>query len=75
MQNQLNELKQKMLEFFQRVRSIFHQKKSQNVSEQDKTDGERKGFLPLLGTSLSVFKGILNTLFILAFIGGYLGLV
>ena len=73
MQNQLNELKQKMLEFFQQVRSIFHQKKSQNVSEQDKTDGERKGFLPLLETSLSVFKGILNTLFILAFIGGLFG--
>ena len=73
MQNKINDLKRKMMDIFQQVRLTFDQKKAQNHSEQDKTDGGRKGFLHLLGTSLSVFKGILNTLFILTFIGGLFG--
>ena len=73
MQNKINDLKRKMTDIFQQVRLTFDQKKAQNHSEQDKTDGGRKGFLHLLGTFLSVFKGILNTLFILAFIGGLFG--
>ena len=73
MQNQLNELKQKMLEFFQLVKSKINHKKSEKVSEEKKSDGTGGKVLAILGSILVVIKGILNTLFILGFIGGLFG--
>lgn len=73
MQNQLNELKQKMLEFFQRVKSKINHKKSEKVSEEKKSDGTGGKVLAILGSILVAIKGILNTLFILGFIGGLFG--
>ena len=73
MQNQLNELKRKMLEFFQRVKSNINHKKSEKVSEEKKLDGTGGKILPILGSILAAIKGVLNTLFILGFIGGLFG--
>lgn len=73
MQNQLNELKQKMLEFFQLVKSKINHKKSEKVSEEKQSDGTDGKVLAILGSILVVIKGILNTLFILGFIGGLFG--
>ena len=73
MQNQLNELKQKMLEFFQLVKSKINHKKSEKVSEVKKSDGTGGKVLAILGSILAAIKGILNTLFILGFIGGLFG--
>ena len=73
MQNQLNELKQKMLEFFQLVKSKINHKKSEKVSEEKKSDGTGGKVLAILGSILVAIKGILNTLFILGFIGGLFG--
>lgn len=73
MQNKLNELKQKMLEFFQRVKSNINHKKSEKVSEEKQSDGTGGKVLAILGSILVAIKGILNTLFILGFIGGLFG--
>ena len=73
MQNQLNEIKRKMLEFFQRVKSNINHKKSEKVSEEKKSDGTGGKVLAILGSILVAIKGILNTLFILGFIGGLFG--
>ena len=73
MQNQLNELKRKMLEFFQLVKSNINHKKSEKVSEEKKSDGTGRRILSILGSILVAIKGILNTLFILGFIGGLFG--
>ncbi len=73
MQNQLNELKRKMLEFFQLVKSNINHRKSEKVSEEKKLDGTGGKILPVLGSILVAIKGILNTLFILGFIGGLFG--
>ena len=73
MQNQLNELKRKMLEFFQLVKSNINHKKSEKVSEEKKSDGTGGRILSILGSILVAIKGILNTLFILGFIGGLFG--
>lgn len=73
MQNQLNELKQKMLEFFQLVKSNINHKKSEKVSEEKKSDGTGGRILSILGSILAAIKGVLNTLFILGFIGGLFG--
>ena len=73
MQNQLNELKQKMLEFFQLVKSKINHKKSERVSEEKQSDGTDGKVLAILGSILVAIKGILNTLFILGFIGGLFG--
>ena len=73
MQNQLNELKQKMLEFFQLVKSKINHRKSEKVSEVKKSDGTGGKVLAILGSILVAIKGILNTLFILGFIGGLFG--
>lgn len=73
MQNQLNELKQKMLEFFQLVKSKINHKKSEKVSEEKKLDETGGKVLAILGSILVAIKGILNTLFILCFIGGLFG--
>ena len=73
MQNQLNELKRKMLEFFQLVKSKINHKKSEKVSEEKKSDGTGRRILSILGSILVAIKGILNTLFILGFIGGLFG--
>ena len=73
MQNQLNELKRKMLEFFQRVKSNINHRKSEKVSEEKKLDGTGGKILPILGSILATIKGVLNTLFILGFIGGLFG--
>lgn len=73
MQNQVNELKRKMLEFFQRVKSKMNHKKSEKVSEEKKSDGTGGKVLAILGSILVAIKGILNTLFILGFIGGLFG--
>ena len=73
MQNQLNEIKRKMLEFFQRVKSNINHKKSEKVSEEKKSDGTGGKILPILGSVLAAIKGVLNTLFILGFIGGLFG--
>lgn len=73
MQNQLNELKRKMLEFFQLVKSNINHKKSEKVSEEKQSDGTSGKVLAILGSILVVIKGILNTLFILGFIGGLFG--
>ena len=73
MQNQLNELKRKMLEFFQLVKSKINHKKSEKVSEEKQSDGTGGKILSILGSILVAIKGILNTLFILGFIGGLFG--
>ena len=73
MQNQLNVLKQKMLEFFQRVKSKINLKKSEKVSEEKQSDGTGRKVLAILSRILVAIKGILNTLFILGFIGGLFG--
>ena len=73
MQNQLNELKRKMLEFFQLVKSKINHKKSEKVSEEKKSDVIGGKVLAILGSILVAIKGILNTLFILGFIGGLFG--
>ena len=73
MQNQLNEIKRKMLEFFKRVKSKINHKKSEKVSEEKKSDGTGGKILPILGSVLAAIKGVLNTLFILGFIGGLFG--
>ena len=73
MQNQLNELKQKMLEFFQLVKSKINHKKSEKVSEEKQSDVTGGKILSILGGILVAIKGILNTLFILGFIGGLFG--
>ena len=73
MQNQLNELKRKMLEFFQLVKSKINHKKSEKVSEEKQSDGTGGKVLAILGSILVAIKGILNTLFILGFIGGLFG--
>ena len=73
MQNQLNELKRKMLEFFQLVKSKINHKKSEKVSEEKKSDETGGEILSILGSILVAIKGILNTLFILGFIGGLFG--
>ena len=73
MQNQLNEIKRKMLEFFQLVKSKINHKKSEKVSEEKKSDGTGGRILSILGSILVAIKGILNTLFILGFIGGLFG--
>ena len=73
MQNQLNELKQKMLEFFQLVKSKINHKKSEKVLEEKKSEGTGGKVPAILGSILVAIKGILNTLFILGFIGGLFG--
>ena len=73
MQNQLNELKRKMLEFFQLVKSKINHKKSEKVSEEKKSEGTGGKVPAILGSILVAIKGILNTLFILGFIGGLFG--
>lgn len=73
MQNQLNELKRKMLEFFQLVKSKINHRKSEKVSKEKKLDGTGGKILAILGSILVAIKGILNTLFILGFIGGLFG--
>ena len=73
MQNQLNELKRKMLEFFQLVKSNINHKKSEKVSEEKQSDGTGGRILSILGSILAAIKGVLNTLFILGFIGGLFG--
>ena len=73
MQNQLNELKRKMLEFFQQVKSNINHRKSGKVLEAKKSDGTGGKILPILGSILVAIKGVLNTLFILGFIGGLFG--
>lgn len=73
MQNQLNDLKQKMLEFFQLVKSKINHKKSEKVSEEKQSDWTRGRILSILGSVLVAIKGILNALFILGFIGGLFG--
>ena len=73
MQNQLNELKRKMLEFFQLVKSKINHKKSEKVSEEKQSDGTGGRILSILGSILATIKGVLNTLFILGFIGGLFG--
>ena len=73
MQNQLNVLKQKMLEFFQLVKSKINLKKSEKVSEEKQSDGTGRKVLAILSSILVAIKGILNTLFILGFIGGLFG--
>ena len=73
MQNQVNEIKRKMLEFFQLVKSKINHKKSEKVSEEKKSDGTGRRILSILGSILVAIKGILNTLFILGFIGGLFG--
>ena len=73
MQNQLNELKRKMLEFFQLVKSNINHKKLEKVSEEKKSNGTGGKVLAILGSILVAIKGILNTLFILGFIGGLFG--
>ena len=73
MQNQLNELKQKMLEFFQLVKSKINHKKSEKASKEKQSDGTGGKVLAILGSILVAIKGILNTLFILGFIGGLFG--
>ena len=73
MQNQLNELKRKMLEFFQRVKSNINHRKSEKVLEAKKSDVTGGRILSILGSILATIKGVLNTLFILGFIGGLFG--
>ena len=73
MQNKINDLKRKMMDIFQRVKSNINHKKSEKVSEEKKSDGTGGKILPILGSVLAAIKGVLNTLFILGFIGGLFG--
>ena len=57
MQNQLNELKRKMLEFFQLVKSKINHKKSEKVSEEKKSDGTGGRILSILGSIFSCYQG------------------
>ena len=68
-----NQLKRKVLAFFQQVKSNINHKKSEKVLEAKKSDGTGGKFLPILGSILAAIKGVLNTLFILGFIGGLFG--
>ena len=68
-----NQLKRKVLAFFQQVKSNINHKKSEKVLEAKKSDGTVGKFLPILGSILAAIKGVLNTLFILGFIGGLFG--
>ena len=68
-----NQLKRKVLAFFQQVKLNINHKKSEKVLEAKKSDGTGGKFLPILGSILAAIKGILNTLFILGFIGGLFG--
>ena len=68
-----NQLKRKVLAFFQQVKSNINHKKSEKVLEAKKSDGTVGKFLPILGSILAAIKGVLNTLFIIGFIGGLFG--
>ena len=68
-----NQLKRKVLAFFQQVKLNINHKKSEKVSEEKKSDGTGGKVLAILGSVLVAIKGILNTLFILGFIGGLFG--
>ena len=68
-----NQLKRKVLAFFQQVKLNINHKKSEKVLEAKKSDGTGGKFLPILGSILAAIKGVLNTLFILGFIGGLFG--
>ena len=68
-----NQLKRKVLAFFQQVKLKINHKKLEKVSEEKKSDGTGGKVLPILGSILVAIKGILNTLFILGFIGGLFG--
>ena len=68
-----NQLKRKVLAFFQQVKLNINHKKSEKVLEAKKSDGTGGKFLPILGSILAAIKGIVNTLFILGFIGGLFG--
>lgn len=58
---------------FQLVKSKINHRKSEKVSEEKKSDGTGGKVLPILGSILATIKGIVNTLFILGFIGGLFG--
>ena len=68
-----NQLKRKVLAFFQQVKLNINHKKSEKVLEAKKSDGTGGKFLPILGSILAAIKGVLNTLFILGCIGGLFG--
>ena len=57
MQNQLNELKRKMLEFFQRVKSKINHRKSEKVSEEKKSDVTGGRILSILGSIFGYYQG------------------
>ena len=74
MQNQLNELKQKMLEFFQQLSVKWKKKQaSKKINKKVASSDKVRRVGSILAKILSAFKVTFNTLFILAFIGGLLG--
>ena len=73
MQNQVNELKRKMLEFFQQVKLKRNQGKTENAIVGKKGLETGVSILSVFGGILSAIKGVLNTLFILGFLGGFFG--
>ena len=74
MQNQLNELKQKMLEFFQQLSVKWKKKQaSKKINKKVASSDKVRRVGSILAKILSAFKVTFNTLFILGLIGGMFG--
>ena len=68
-----NQLKRKVLAFFQQVKLKRNQGKTENAIVGKKGLETGVSILSILGGILSAIKGVLNTLFILGFLGGFFG--
>ena len=68
-----NQLKRKVLAFFQQVKLKRNQGKTENAIVGKKGLETGVSILSILGGILSAIKGVLNTLFILGFLGSFFG--
>ena len=68
-----NQLKRKVLTFFQQVKLKRNQGKTENAIVGKKGLETGVSILSVFGGILSAIKGVLNTLFILGFLGGFFG--
>ena len=68
-----NQLKRKVLAFFQQVKLKRNQGKTENAIVGKKGLETGVSILSVFGGILSAIKGVLNTLFILGFLGGFFG--
>ena len=74
MKKRIDELKTKMLHFFQQLTAKWKKKQaSKNTDKKVASSNKLKRVGSILAKILSAFKVTFNTLFILAFIGGLLG--